>query len=470
MASNLFSRFAGGRSFYEELHRRHADDLDEEERLGLDVDEENINQQFADYDIDNTPGLADSRPTVQSHREPSTATAVQTWHEDDGDNDVPESLLLEADRQPQPSMVRTSRTNRRAPSSHPIETPIPGPSNKKARAQWETTKAHQRLHRDETISSAGLPPEPVRAQRPPTCGIPGGSVRERTLWKWANVTNMDSFLHDVYSYYRQGGIWCILLARILGIIQAIFTATLLTFLTQCVDYDKIPGSQRLSEIVVPQCTRKMPMWWNLLLWMWAMFVVFRCLNHIADMRSLLWMRDFYTYLLEIPDSDMQTISWQDIVARFMALRDANPSVATNLSAHNRKYLNRAKERVDAHDIANRLMRKDNYVIAMFNKDLLDLSLPIPFLGSYQFWSESMAFWLWLSVIDYVFDPRGELRQEFLKADRRGQLSQKLRERFKFYAFLSFVAAPGYFFYNFVVHLFMNLDVSALPPSNWLHRG
>ncbi len=76
--------------------------------------------------------------------------------------------------------------------------------------------------------------------------------------------------------------------------------------------------------------------------------------------------------------DMQTISWQDVVHKLMALRHANP--VTSL-ATTRKYITNysSKQRMDAHDIANRLMRKENYLIALFNKDILDLSIPLPFL-------------------------------------------------------------------------------------------
>lgn len=68
------------------------------------------------------------------------------------------------------------------------------------------------------------------------------------------------------------------------------------------------------------------------------------------------MHDFFLHLLEIPDSDMQTISWQDVVAQIMALRDANPMTAQKISPANRKFLgSQSKERLDAHDIANRLV-------------------------------------------------------------------------------------------------------------------
>lgn len=40
--------------------------------------------------------------------------------------------------------------------------------------------------------------------------------RERALWKWANVENLDLFLQEVYSYFLGNGIYCILLNRALN--------------------------------------------------------------------------------------------------------------------------------------------------------------------------------------------------------------------------------------------------------------
>jgi hypothetical protein len=41
--------------------------------------------------------------------------------------------------------------------------------------------------------------------------------KERALWKWANVENLDIFLQQVYAYYIGKGIYCIVLARFLNL-------------------------------------------------------------------------------------------------------------------------------------------------------------------------------------------------------------------------------------------------------------
>jgi autophagy-related protein 9 len=41
---------------------------------------------------------------------------------------------------------------------------------------------------------------------------------DRTMWRWANVENMDHFFTRVYEYYQGKGLYCILLARLLNLL------------------------------------------------------------------------------------------------------------------------------------------------------------------------------------------------------------------------------------------------------------
>jgi autophagy-related protein 9 len=41
------------------------------------------------------------------------------------------------------------------------------------------------------------------------------------MWRWVNVTNLDNFIRDVYDYYRDSGLRCILLARFLHLMYVL---------------------------------------------------------------------------------------------------------------------------------------------------------------------------------------------------------------------------------------------------------
>lgn len=243
--------------------------------------------------------------------------------------------------------------------------------------------------------------------------------------------------------------------------ETLFVAVLLTFLSQCVDYSKVPQSKSLDQVVIRQCTRKMSGFWSLAIWMYSFFFIWKSVQYFLEIRRLNHVRQFFIHLLDIPEQDMQTVSWQDIVARIMSLRDQNPKTATNIPRNLRRFIgSQSKERLDAHDIANRLMRKENYLIAMINKDLLDLSLPLPLLRGRHLFSKTMEWNLQFCILDMAFNELGQVQQDFLRADRRGVLSRKLRQRFFFAGCLNLLFAPVVLAYVVIVYFFTYYNVSS----------
>lgn len=99
----------------------------------------------------------------------------------------------------------------------------------------------------------------------------GLDPKERALWNWANVDNLDEFLQEVYSYYIGKGIFCIALSRALNLLTIAFVIGFSTFLAGCVnyskirDYSKLRHSQKpaesevdlmLSDVLVDQCVSR----------------------------------------------------------------------------------------------------------------------------------------------------------------------------------------------------------------------
>lgn len=176
------------------------------------------------------------------------------------------------------------------------------------------------------------------------------------------------------------------------------------------------------------------------------------------------MHDFYYYLLGISDTEIQTISWQEIVSRLMALRDANPATARVSSQHRKLMGSQSKQRMDAHDIANRLMRKENYLIALVNKDILDLSLPVPFLRNRQLFSKVLEWNIYLCIMDYLFNEQGQIKTLFLRDTHRKALAEGLRRRFVVIGILNIFVAPFLVVYYLMHHFFRYFNEYKKNPS------
>ena len=199
-----------------------SSEYDIEERAGMALDEENLGVAFRDSEVDealsgvNSTHLDTSKllnPKERSRSAPWRVTPKQrrpptspkiAEEEDDLDDEVPMSLLIEGDED-----LVGARERRQSGEALP---PVPGPQSRGTRAQWQATQEQHRLHQE---LSPGNPSQRTfgRAAR-----LNIVDAREKAMWRWANVENLDNFLREVYDYYIGNGIWCMLLHRILSLL------------------------------------------------------------------------------------------------------------------------------------------------------------------------------------------------------------------------------------------------------------
>ncbi|GAO13916.1 hypothetical protein UVI_02003690 [Ustilaginoidea virens] len=358
-------------------------------------------------DSSQTPATASVHGLRRGQPRAKLLGALQGWDpEEDVENDVPASLLMEPHENPGPL------PSFQAAQAPPIPQARERDKPPKAHRFTLTAATHDGPHRERirNLSTLSRP-------RSLASDLKLNGRRERALWRWANVSNLDSFTRDVYDYYEGG----------------------------------VPESRALDQVIVKQCTRKMSITWSLGIWLYSFFFIWKSVQYFFEIRRLIYIRDFFVHLLEIPEQDMQTVSWQDVVARIMTLRDDNPKTATNIPRNLRRFIgSQSKERLDAHDIANRLMRKENFLIAMINKDALNLSLPLPLLRDRQLFSKTMEWYLHYCILDMAFNEFGQVRQDFLRADRRSALSQKMRQRMYLAGCLNLIFAPVVLAYVVIV--------------------
>ncbi|RMZ82681.1 hypothetical protein DV738_g1448, partial [Chaetothyriales sp. CBS 135597] len=490
MTSNLFSRWSqpndAAGSIYQTIRQHDEDsaDSDLEEQAGLHAVGGDGPSSFHDNpDRDRFASATDSpdytrRPRQAGRpqeRRAATATASvssspeaprgQThgrykWQSagrtlavvDDAEDDVPPSLLIEGDKfglpagsvllPPPPSVMSTSPQPRSGQN---------GPQHGQA------------------LPSAEQRRRPVQVRPPPGtaafANIANADPREIASWRWANVINLDNFLADLYAYYLGSGFWSIILRRFLNLVTIAFLLTCTIIITQCIDYSSIQGSKKIDDVWVPKCTRRMGWLPNLLLWTAIFLWLCKAFEYVWDVRRLRNMHDFYLYLLNIPEAEVASISWQEIVSRLMALRDSNPTLASEGSSKSRRYaITQSKQRMDAHDIANRLMRKDNYMIALINKDILDMSLPIPWMRTRQFFTRTLEWNINWCVMDFVFNPKGQVRPLFLKDTHRRGLADALKRRFIFAGWANLIIAPFLIVFFVLQTFFLHFNEYQKNPS------
>lgn len=220
-------------------------------------------------------------------------------------------------------------------------------------------------------------------------------------------------------------------------------------------------TRRLSDIIVDRCVSKYFLPQSCIksneseqiLWVYAhIFPVLWSIFRVASRRIWSWLcaPAGYVSVLHPPprspgceifwsvccfsdnvdQADVATISWPEIVRRVAAIRDSNPLTAMSSAPGDPDYAP-PTAKLDAHDIANRIMRQENYLIALFNKELLDLSLH--WAGPLNRWfgsdsgkqsmllTRALEWNLRFCLLGYLFDDSGRVRTIFLNDRNRATL-------------------------------------------------
>ncbi|KLT42729.1 APG9-domain-containing protein [Cutaneotrichosporon oleaginosum] len=414
-----------------------------------------------------------------------------------GSPERPKAPLQDLHRVESHASTATVSTEPPTPSStsdpappHPPTPPTPGPS-RRAKGRGK--------HKYYSVPSG----EPDRSR--PSVRKAGLSEYNQALWAWANVVNLDAFLQEVYEYYKNKGYWCIVLAQVLNLITIAFVIGFFKFLTSCVDYGRLLSFHsdfgehgRLNDVLV---SRGGFFNWVFFISGCAFFVL-RLMFFIRNIPRLNALWRFYTYLLGVEDSDIQTVPWPTIVRLINDVKKDNP--VTSLSNGGANALvtmvgrGEPKAKLDAHDIANRVMRQENYLIALFNKDLLDLRVRIPLPASVRkvlppallrgppqatlpktagmdemqyltfggnVLTLALEHNLRVCLFSFLFGPTGEVRKEVVHGKGRKDLVKILQRRFALAGVLNLLFAPVIVLYILVYSFFRYFEEYHKNPSS-----
>ncbi|KAI0647440.1 APG9-domain-containing protein [Trametes meyenii] len=394
--------------------------------------------------------------------------------EQSSDDEVPQDFMIEASaptpRRPT-SPQKTAKSKEREGRKQPLR--------RGSKPILPTTTVDMPVSIPPRPSEINPDPTPERSeplQEPSTRHMRGLDEHERALWNWVNVYNLDAFLQEAYYYYEGKGIYSIALSRGLNLLTVGFVIGFSTFLLGCVDYSRIRPDKvtRLSEVVVRKCVSRFSGFTLIFFMLFTAFFLWQLVSYVLSMMRLVDMYRFYTYLLHIPDEDIQTISWPEVVRRIGAIRESNPltALSSNQAAHQS-----VTAKLDAHDIANRIMRQENYLIALFNKELLDLRVPLPEtldrLALFhtaedqkgKLLTRALEWNLRFCLMEYLFDESGRVRKVFLKSKNRAVLIEGLRRRFIFMGILNAIFAPFIVLYLLMYSFFRYFEEYHKNPSN-----
>ncbi|GAA99309.1 uncharacterized protein L969DRAFT_102683 [Mixia osmundae IAM 14324] len=294
------------------------------------------------------------------------------------------------------------------------------------------------------------------------------SAKEKALWQWVNVIDIDANLQEIYAYYNGKGLRAIALSHLLNLLTIGFVITFTSFLLGCIDHTRLRTSHSLQEVMVSQCLSKTHGSSLLIVLGLASFYATRIYRFTAAMKRLLAMRNFYEHLLCIPEADIPTVPWPTIVTRIAALRADHPVALSSRTQAENDNDERA-DRLDAHDVANRIMRLENYLVALFNSDILDLSISLPAsLGQRKLGGQltkSLEWNLRFCLLGFLVGDDGLVRRAFVNERNRQDLSEALKRRFILVAVINSMLWPFIVLYLLFYSFFRYFEEYHKNPSS-----
>ncbi|KYQ93800.1 autophagy protein 9 [Tieghemostelium lacteum] len=269
------------------------------------------------------------------------------------------------------------------------------------------------------------------------------------------VHNLDVFLTDVYNYFRGKGFLCITLNGLFDLVSSLFVVIFFTFLVSFINYSVVFGNDSMSSLSQSvDFQRKIPFWLLVFLGIFSLFWLYKLCIFLYQIKNNLEIREFYRKNLMINEDDIQTVEWREVVNKLKNVQRISNVNESGLSAL---------------EIANRIMRKDNYFIYLFNENILNLDIPFPFLGGSPFVTKSIEWCLMYSLFNYVFDENGVVKQELMAVENRQRLATGLSRRFMAIGLVGLFASPFIFFFLLINFFFEYAEAIKNDPGTLFSR-
>lgn len=245
---------------------------------------------------------------------------------------------------------------------------------------------------------------------------------------WLEAESLDRFLEQLYQYYYGKGMSVVMINRISNLFIMAFVVSFALILGYCVKWSILlkPATEAthpiLPDVLRPSGIFEMSFFmyicvaafWSF--WIWQLWLLVT-----QEYPKLKVMKAFFNKVLLIPDDDLPSEDFNEIVNRLKTLQKSCP---------------RSEGDLDARSVANRIMRRENYLIALFNKEVVDFS----FLGS-QSLPKTLEWNLSFAILSYIFDENFTIKPSFLKLSNRKNMAEGLKQRFRLLGLLNAILSP-----------------------------
>ncbi|KAK0411290.1 hypothetical protein QR680_005583 [Steinernema hermaphroditum] len=286
--------------------------------------------------------------------------------------------------------------------------------------------------------------------------------------RWDHIEDLDQFFTRIYEYHQGGGFRCISLKHSLDLLQFIFIVCFATFWMQCIDYDllfkksnttidgvTISGKTHFSDVVISDCPARMNIFVIIAILVALLFWLYRLIRVATLLTQFSSMQRFYRTALGVPDDQLHNFTWNCIVKKVCNIQSSDHKLVIN------------RDEIDELDVYQRILRYENYFVAMVNKDILPVYLNIPFLGAFPYFPdglklnlEYMLFWGHWSPWEGPYS----LKREYKQPRDRERCVAQMRETMLWVGIVNIVLLPLIFIYQILYGFFSLAEMIKRDPG------
>lgn len=275
--------------------------------------------------------------------------------------------------------------------------------------------------------------------------------------------NPDQFYVDIYNYHQSGGFWAIFLIEILWTIKYMFVVFVGTELSVCTRWEVLMNNsvriQRWDDVFVPpsQCWASLPLLPSLIVTGTVVGLLIQVILVVKRLQRYWETRLFCSRILSMPTSatDLADITWSEVKSRLI-----ESQLLTGL---------------DDLSIHHRILRHENYLIAMIDQDVLPMRFRLSsnesaithvYLPSgYLFNLRLLLFWTPWSP----FCQNWQLQAEYKEITRRQELALHLSKMARVLGTLNLLFSPIILLAQLLVFVCSNAERIRYKPTSILGR-
>lgn len=254
-------------------------------------------------------------------------------------------------------------------------------------------------------------------QRLPEC--PTDVEATGTNGRWDAAPDLERFLASFYRYFEVKGYRGVLAVHLSHLVALVFTIAFSFILLFFVNWQALLSCDsedtcRAVYLCYTKPFHHIGVWRSMVLMSFCLFSIYWIFNVVVAFQNVRDAGEISTYYKErlgiVSDEILATMTWSEVIARLMEQQKSSPFCIV-------------QDELTALEVANIIMREDNFMIAFTNHHTFTSRLP-SWIPARLVHTRSVHWNLRAAVFNHIFDARSRIRADFL--ERPAALAQRLR--------------------------------------------